>query len=78
MLGLDWLRDIFWTIRNIESTMMLTDQSEKYKLITNFEKQFKTNRTNKDSEIKLQLNTGHPLIKQKAKPTPYQLRSYVE
>ena len=47
LLGVDWLRELKWTIRNIESTTTKTDQSEKEKKINRFEKIFKTNRRTK-------------------------------
>ena len=75
LLGMDWMREFNWTIRNIQNTT-LTDQSEKEK--THFEKPFETNRTCKDTKIKIELKPRHPPIKQKARPIPYHLRSYVE
>ena len=76
-LSMDWLQGFIWTERNIESTRTTTDQSEKDKN-TSFAIFFETKRTNKDTEIKLQLKPGHPPIKQKARPTPYHLQSYVQ
>ena len=76
LLGMAWLRDLKWTMRNIESTMTTTDHSEKNKLIANFEKIFKTSGTIKDTELETQLNPGHPPIKQKARPIPYHIQGY--
>ena len=45
LLGMDWLPEFNWLIKNIDSTTETTDNSEKDKIITNFEKLFKTNRT---------------------------------
>ena len=72
------LGDFIRTIRNIERTTTTTAQTERDKIFTNFEKLFKTNRTNKDAEIKKQLKPAHLPVKQKARPIPYQLQSYVE
>ena len=73
-----WIRELNWTLGNIASTTTTTEQSEKHKIITIFEKLFKTNRTIEDTENKVQLKPGHPPIKQKARPIPYHLHSYVE
>ena len=43
LLGIDWLRDFNWTIRNIGSTTTITDQSEEDKIFTKSEELFKTN-----------------------------------
>ena len=75
---MDWLRGYNWTIRNIESTTNLTDQSQKDKIITNFEKIFKKNRAIKDAEIERELKPGHSSIKQKASPIPYHQHGYAE
>ena len=77
VLGMDWLRDLNRTIRHIEKTTTTTDQTEKDKIIRNFEKLWETNQTIKDSDIKEQPEPGHPLIKQKARPIRYHLESYV-
>ena len=50
--GMDWLRKYNWTTRNIESTTTISDQSEKDKINTNFEKLSETNRTIKDTRSK--------------------------
>ena len=55
LLTMDWVRESKLTIRNKESTTRLTNQSEKDKKITIFERLFKTNRTIEDAEIKKQL-----------------------
>ena len=78
LLGMDWLREFNWTIRHIEKTTRITDQSEKDKIITHFEMLFKTNRTIKDTDFKIQLKPGHAPIKQKARPIPYHSQSYIE
>ena len=62
-----WLGEFNWTIRNIESTTSITNQSEKDKVIEKFEKLFITNRKINDTEIKKQLQPGLPAIKQKAR-----------
>ena len=77
-LGMDWLREIDWTIRDVEKRTTITDQLEMNKIITNFEKLFKRNRTIKNTENKIQLKTGHPPIKQKTRAIPKYLQSYVE
>ena len=56
---MDWLRDIHWTIRHIEKSTTPGDQSERDETITQIEKLFNTNRTIKDTEIKIQLKPGH-------------------
>ena len=39
LLGMDWLREFYWTIHsNNESRTNETDQSEKNKITTNFDK----------------------------------------
>ena len=43
LLDVDWLREFNWRKQNIQSTTKTTDQSEKDRLFTNFEKLFKTN-----------------------------------
>ena len=78
LLGMDWLRQFNSMMRNIQSTTTITDQSEKDKEGTNFEKLFKTNRTTKDTEIKIQLKPRHPPIEQKTRSIPYHLQSYVQ
>ena len=50
LLDMDWLREINWTLRNIESTTTTTNQSEKDKLFKKREKFLKTKRTTKDTE----------------------------
>ena len=78
LIGMDWLREFNWTTRSIEGTTTTSDQSEKEKINTNFEKFFKKNQTVNETEIKAQLRPGHPPTKQNAKSIPYQLQSYVE
>ena len=58
LLGMKWLRHFNWTTQSVESTTEPTDHSEKDRLITNFEKVFKTNRTIEDTEIKKQVKPG--------------------
>ena len=52
--------------------------NKKNKLVSKFEKLLKTNRTIKDTEIKMQLMPGHTLSKQKTRSIPYHLQSSVE
>ena len=78
LLGMGWLRELNWTMRHIEKPTTPTDQSERNKIITPFEKLVQTNSTNKVTENKMQLKPGHIPIKQKARPIPCQLRNYVE
>ena len=59
LLGMDWLRELNWMIRHIEKTTTITDQSEKDKIFTNFEKVFKTSRTIKDTESEMQRKPGY-------------------
>ena len=54
------------------------DHSEKDENIAQFGKLIKTNQTNKDSEIKIQIKLAHLPMKQKARPIPYHLQNYVE
>ena len=54
-----------------------TDQPEKDKIFTKFEKLFKSNPQIKDTEIKIQLKPKHPPVKQKTGPIKYHLKSYV-
>ena len=75
---MEWVRDYIGTIRKIESTTKTTDHSENDKKIANFKKLFKTKRTTKDTEMKIQLKRGQPPIKQKTRPKAYQLQKYVE
>ena len=78
LLTMDWVPLFNWTIQNIESTTSLTELSEKIKILTNFEKLFKTNRTIEEAGIKTQLKPGHSPVKPKTRPIPYHLQSYVE
>ena len=78
LLGMGWLREFSWTIRHIKKKTTITDQSEKDIIFTNFEKLFKANWTIKDIEKKIPLKPKHSRIKQRAKPIPFQLQSYVE
>ena len=78
LLGMDWLRKCSWTIRNIGSTTMITDWSEKDELFLTFEKVIKTNWPNRFTQITIQLKPGHSPIKQTARPIRYHLQSYVE
>ena len=75
---MDWLREIFWTIRHIEKSTSTTDQSERDEIITQFEKLIKTNQAIEDTQDKLQLKPGHIPIKQKASQLPYHSQIYVE
>ena len=74
---MDWLQKFNSTIRQIKKTAKLTDQSERDEINTQFEKLFKTNRTNKDTEINIQSKPGHPPTKQKTRPIPYHLKLHV-
>ena len=76
LLGMDWLREVNWTMRHIEKTTTITNQSKKDKKNTNFEKLFKMNRTIEDTEIKIQLKPGLPPIKQKARPIPHHFQGF--
>ena len=75
---MDLMREFSWIKRSIESTTTTNDQSKEDKNFTNFEKLFKTNRTVKDTEIKLQMKPGYSPVKHKARRLPYHLFSYVE
>ena len=66
-----------WTMQIIERTTETTIQSETDRIFTNVEKLFKTNRTIQDIEKKEQLKPGHPSLKQKTRPLPCHLQSYV-
>ena len=68
LLCVDWLRELKWTIRNIENTMTIINRSENYKIITNFKLLSKKNRTVQGTEIKLELKPGHPPMKRKLDP----------
>ena len=78
ILGIVWLRGFNWRFRHIEKTTTINDRSEKDKIITLFEKLFKSGRTIKDGEIKIQLKPGSPPKEQKVGPKPTYLQSYVE
>ena len=54
-LGMDWLREFMRAIPNIQATTTITDQSEEGEINTSFEKPLKTNGTNQDAEVKIQL-----------------------
>ena len=69
LFGEEWLR-------SIEYTGTTTEQSRKDNKNANFEKIFKTNRTNKVTEVQKQLKPGHPRVIQKARPIPY--HNYVQ
>ena len=58
-------------MRNIESTMTTTYQSEKYKIFKNLEKLSDMNRTINDTENKMRLEPGNPPIKQKTRLIQY-------
>ena len=77
LLGMDWLQKFNWIIRNFQSTTTTTEQSEKLQKISNFEKLTKMNRTTEDIEMEIQPKPGHPLIKQKTRPTPYHSQSHL-
>ena len=77
LLGMDWPREFEWMMQTIGSATDTTDQSEKDWTIINFEKLFKGNRKIKDTENEIRLKPGHPPIKQKSRPIPYHLQSYV-
>ena len=55
-----------------------TDQSKNGKIITQLEKLIKANQTIKDTEIKIQLKTGHLPTKQRITPLPYHSKNFVE
>ena len=78
LFGMDWLREFNWTIRHIEKTTTLSDLSERDQTIIQFEKQFKTNQTVKDTQIEVQIKPGHPPRKQETTPIPYHLQNCVK
>ena len=76
--GMDWLREFVWTIPHIKKIEARTDQSEREDKNTQFERLFKMNRTNKHTEIKIQLKPHHLPMKKKARPILYHSQNYVE
>ena len=78
LLGVDGLREFDSTIRHIEKTTTLTDQSERDEIFAHFEKLFKKNQTIGDTEVILKLKPNHLPIKLKARPVPYHLQRYVK
>ena len=60
------------TIGNIQ--LEDTSQSEKRRIIERFPDLFKNNTTIKDTEINIQLKSGHYPVKQKARPIPLHLQ----
>ena len=78
LLGMDQLRVFLSTIWHIEKTTTITNQSKKNKIITIFQKFFKTNGKTKDTEIKIQIKSGHLPSKQKTRPIPCHLQSFAE
>ena len=77
LLGMDWPGNFNCTMRHIGKTATLTNQSETDETFTKFQKLFKTNRTIKDTEIKIQLQPVHQRMKQKARPIPYLIQNYL-
>ena len=71
LLRINWLREIIWIIQGFESATNTTDQSEKDRTKTNFQKLLKTNRMITDTENKIQLKPGHP--PKTRKPDPYHI-----
>ena len=62
---MDWMKKFKLTIGRIHLTE--TNQSEKEKVINKFPDLFENNRTEKDTEINIQLKPGHYPAKQKAR-----------
>ena len=57
---MDWLREVIWTIRQIEKKGHDNRQHREGQNDCQLEKLIKRNRTNKDTEIEIQLKPGHP------------------
>ena len=70
-LGMGWLRVVTWTIQNVQCSTKPTNQSEKDRIITNFEKLVKTDRTIKDTDNKKNTLPGHP--KKNREPDPHRI-----
>ena len=78
LLGMEWLQEFNWLIRNIDGRTTRTDHAEKDQTIAKFEKLIKASLKIKITETEIQLHPGHPPIKQKTRTIPYYLQSYVE
>ena len=68
LLGMDWMKTFKLTIGRIQ--LAKNNQSEREKTFKKFPGLFENNKTIKDTEIKIQLKSGHFPIKQKARPVP--------
>ena len=75
LLGMDWMKTFRLTIGRIQ--LAKSNQSEKETIMNKFPDLFENNETIKDTEIKIQLNPGHFLMKQKARPVPLHLHEDV-
>ena len=75
LLGMDWMKTFRLTIGRIQ--LVKSNTSEKERIINKFPDLFENNETIKDTEIKIQLNPGQFLMKQKARPVPLHLHEDV-
>ena len=75
LLGMDWMKKINVTIRNIR--LNENNQSQKRRVIEKFPDLFKSNTTIKDTDMKIKLMPGHYLVKQKTRPMPLDLQEEV-
>ena len=64
----DLLREVNWMMQKFESTTETTDKSENMKILTIFDKLFKTNRTVNGTGVKIQFIPGHPTKSKKLNP----------
>ena len=76
--GKDLLLGTDGTIQNIESTTNATDQSQKHKIVTKFEKLLKTNRAKKDTGNKIPQKAAQWPIKEETRALPCYPLSYIE
>ena len=70
-----WMKKFKLTVGRRQ--LVVTNQSEKGKVINKFPDLFENNRTIKDTEINIQLKPGHYPVKQKAGPIPLHLQEDV-
>ena len=76
LIGMDWLKKFRITIGSLR--LAENNQSETEKIFQQYHALFETNKTIKDTEIKIQLKPGHIPTKQKARPIPLHLQNEVE